>query len=175
MATKKHRYVLGKVDYNSSGRRNCEAAITWELQDGRFSMSAEIWNPCKSDIYYCGQCVDTVAAYFPDDRKARRMVEIWRRWHLNDMKADCEHQREESWDKRPIDPAKPLNTYGKHFPGQSHDTWNMLAWVRRDEHPDGLLSHPCPVCGYKYGTAWNREEIPDEVLAEIATWSAREE
>jgi hypothetical protein len=33
-----------------------------------------------------------------------------------------------------------------------------------EEHPDGMLCRPCPVCGYKYGTAWLREEVPFPVL-----------
>ena len=38
------------------------------------------------------------------------------------------------------------------------------GWVRPEEHPDGKLCKPCPVCGYKYGTAWKREELPQEVV-----------
>lgn len=26
---------------------------------------------------------------------------------------------------------------------------------------------PCPDCGYKYGRAWNTEEVPEAVLTEI--------
>lgn len=40
-------------------------------------------------------------------------------------------------------------------------------WVSPAEHPDGLLSKPCEVCGYKYGTAWLREDVPVEVLREL--------
>lgn len=39
-----------------------------------------------------------------------------------------------------------------------------LGWTRQDKHPDGLLCKPCPVCGYKYGTAWRAEEVPQEVV-----------
>jgi hypothetical protein len=38
------------------------------------------------------------------------------------------------------------------------------GWVTVDEHPEGLLNKPCPVCGYKYGSAWNKETVPDGVL-----------
>lgn len=95
------------------------------------------------------------------------LLAVWKLWHLNDMQAACEHQRAEGWSKRPIDPAKPLTAYGRHFAGQSSDTWNMLAWVRRKEHPEGLLSHPCSVCGYKYGTQWLSVEVPAQVIAFI--------
>lgn len=39
-----------------------------------------------------------------------------------------------------------------------------LGWLRPDEHPDGILTKPCPVCGYKYGSAWKTEQVPDDVL-----------
>lgn len=88
----------------------------------------------------------------------------WKRWHLNDLRPGCEHQSADGWDKRPIDPDKPTTAYGRHFDGQQHDSWNLLGWVRPDEHPEGLLTRPCPTCGYKYGSAWMREEAPTDIL-----------
>lgn len=41
------------------------------------------------------------------------------------------------------------------------------GWVRHEEHPDGLLSKPCPVCGYKYGSAWRKEPLPADVVAAV--------
>jgi hypothetical protein len=38
------------------------------------------------------------------------------------------------------------------------------GWLTQEEHPDGVLCKPCPVCGYKYGTAWRFEEVPAEVI-----------
>ena len=93
-----------------------------------------------------------------------QLDEVWSRWHGNDMRAGCEHQRAERWNERPIDPTKPLSVYGKHFEGQRQDSWNMLGWVRPDEHPEGLLTKPCEVCGYKYGSAWLNEPVPQDVL-----------
>jgi hypothetical protein len=40
--------------------------------------------------------------------------------------------------------------------------WNSHLY--QSEHPEGILMKPCPVCGYKYGTAWNKEELPEEVI-----------
>lgn len=34
------------------------------------------------------------------------------------------------------------------------------GWVR----PEGLLCKPCPVCGYEYGSAWLKREVPEEIL-----------
>ncbi len=43
-----------------------------------------------------------------------------------------------------------------------------LGWVRPEEHPEGMLGRPCEVCGYGYGTAWRREEVPAGVVAFLA-------
>lgn len=55
-------------------------------------------------------------------------------------------------------PRKPL------YQGDSrdHEEIKTLGWLRPSQHPDGLLTKPCPVCGYKYGTAWLHEEIPEQ-------------
>lgn len=40
----------------------------------------------------------------------------------------------------------------------------MLGWLTQEEHPDGILSKPCPVCGYKYGHGWKKEEVPEDII-----------
>lgn len=40
-----------------------------------------------------------------------------------------------------------------------------LGWLRPSEHKDGMLCRPCPTCGHKYGSSWEREDVPDDVLA----------
>ena len=134
-------------------------------------MSAEIWNVKGSDILCGGQCVEDVLGHFPKSAKHDRMIEIWKRWHLNDSRASCEHQRAEKWEERPIDPSKPTNVYGKHFEGQKRDSWNMATWVRKKDWSGGLMCEPCSVCGYEYGSAWLKEELPANVIAEIESWN----
>ena len=174
----KGTYCPGKIDYNGSGRKNCRVTIDWELKEtekgATFSAIGNVWNPRETHCYSCGQNLDTIAIYFGGNKKVQRIVEIWQRWHMNDMKAGCTHQRAERWDERPIDPTKPTNAYisltrdGESRPYYSG--WNMLAWAKRSEHPQGLLGEPCEVCGYRYGTAWLHDEIPAEIIAEIKNW-----
>lgn len=145
--------TLGKIDYNGSGRRNCRAELTWSLENGRFSMQAAVWNPRESDCYTCGQCVDEVVAYFPQDKQAQRMAAVWRRWHLNDMKAGSPAQ--EQWLRdNPIDRAEYA------YPKSRYEVVSAkLAAV-------GLN----PDQGYNYGSAWKLEELPPDILAEIRAW-----
>ena len=59
-------------------------------------------------------------------------------------------------------PCKPL------FSGdRGHEETKTLGWLRPSEHPDGILARPCPVCGYKYGTKWLEDPIPERDLRRI--------
>lgn len=90
----------------------------------------------------------------------RRLVQVWKTWHLNDMRAGCEHQRAAKWEDVRINPDELPNSYA------NRDKGGILAmWVYKSEHPKGLLCEPCPVCGYKYGSAWLYEPVPDDVIA----------
>jgi len=39
-----------------------------------------------------------------------------------------------------------------------------LGGLYPSEHPEGLLGQPCPTCGHKYGSAWKKREVPEDVL-----------
>lgn len=176
----------------------------------------------------CGQCIEEIRKGEPVGNWNREMLdklcEIWDRWHLNDMRPYCEHQKELRWDElarkqvtlynyrlnheaikkqqeaekaalialregkafqpteeqvayatmpyfiktheelsaemaKMYEPKKPL------YPGDSgHTETKMLGWLNPKEHPDGILSKPCPVCGYKYGTSWKKEDVPKDVI-----------
>lgn len=57
------------------------------------------------------------------------------------------------------EPRKPL------FAGDRGATEiKTRGWVRWDESELGILCKPCPVCGYKYGTSWKFEEVPQDVI-----------
>ena len=142
-------------------------------------------------------------------------VRVWERWHLNDMRAGCEHQREHDVGRTVEVVSYGLTPAAYHLRLATRerittaalkgelieltateralaelDTWfrdlhatpdadsplsgcyevkkreqKAVGWVTQNEHPEGMLSRPCDVCGYKYGSAWLKEEVPAEVLA----------
>ena len=57
------------------------------------------------------------------------------------------------------EPRRPVYAGDK-----GHTESKTLGWLNPSEHPDGILAKPCPVCGYKYGTAWKCEPVPDNAL-----------
>ena len=51
------------------------------------------------------------------------------------------------------------------YPGDSGATEEKTrGWVKFSESDLGILCKPCPVCGYQYGTAWQIEEVPQEII-----------
>jgi hypothetical protein len=77
-----------------------------------------------------------------------RLLELWDRWHLNDMRAGSPAQ--EAWLR-----ANPVSF---KYP-ESHYEKASAALADAGLNPDAD--------GYRYGHAWNREEIPADVVAEI--------
>ena len=139
-------FNLGKVDYNRSGRRNCMATIELTWDGSRCSIRASIWNPRGTDIYIGGQCVEEVAAYFPGNKLAQRLVAIWRAWHLNDMKAGSPAQ--EAWlAANPVTAVYPESHYVKASealaavglnPGPGNTAIPYLAMSGAPTHPQGV-------------------------------------
>lgn len=57
------------------------------------------------------------------------------------------------------EPKKPL------YSGDTGATEiKKLGWLNKEEHPDGILGKACPICGYKYGTSWVKEDVPEEII-----------
>ena len=172
----------------------------------------------------CGQCVDEIRGGKPEglwtDEMLAKFCDVWDRWHLNDMRPYCKHQKELGWDKLgtkkvtiyhysltheyfmkqrelknrvncklgedwfatltdeekelwnlpaqktswdPLDDSRyePRNKQ-KWYSGATEE--KTLGWLYPDEHPEGILTKPCPVCGYKYGSTWKTEQVPEDVL-----------
>ena len=182
----RHKYTLGKCDGYGNGRKSCLAVINWELKDGAFSMSAEVWNSLRTDIIRGGQCVDEVAAYFPHDMKAARMVAIWRRWHLNNLRAGTPKQeaklKELSSQAEQLLRTQYDGDASRHFydDAMTKPNWHSICrlfgfqsyyeWACQQLEDIGILED----AGHKYGTAWLTEELPPAVVAEIESWSAKQ-
>lgn len=92
-----------------------------EYNDGRISISG-VEGPLKSGNARgsCGQMYDGIIEAIERDLwkpeaatgwtndSAREFVRLWKLWHLNDMKPECEHQRAAGW---PEMAAEKIITY----------------------------------------------------------------
>ena len=181
--------------------------LTIKIADGNLSISG-------SSRYSCGQVYDSIK---PADKYQKALIDLWKRWHLNNLNARCEHQRK-LWNtseelkittyietthlyqrinkvkdlinKKLVDTGeikvgkltreilaisgfyndvtiKTLSPYlQKQFKVYKEET-KTAGWIRESEHEKGLLCKPCPVCGYKYGTKWLKEELPPKIETAI--------
>jgi hypothetical protein len=138
---------LGKVDAFGSGRRinAVEIEIRIENDGRRLAITGGIWNGRHTDYASCGQNLDQIGRLFPGSAKVQRIVKVWERWHLNDLRAGDPAQ--ENWLRE--------NGRGRDYT----ETVDRLAEA-------GLLVHD----GYRYGSAWLSEELPAEIVAEVQSW-----
>jgi hypothetical protein len=185
----------------------------------RLSISGDTYYAGAPDIESGGQIREDVRRLLGDDgaaltrprEKILRLLDIWERWHLNDCRAGCEHQRAawnplekihlvtyklrtDIWVKQRMvrDLASRKLAEGETVT-YAPDEWSLVnlpyevtrdiddpapgpeyevakheektaGWVKPAEHPRGILCKPCPECGYKYGSAWLYEPIPEDVV-----------
>lgn len=172
-----------------------------------------------------GQCLDVIPDFVKtlegeSKDELNAIYELWKKYHLNDMHADCEHDIHGKVESEKItlytysfkgfyseldDKLKLIennsllrsniklpnylkavkNNYRysftseyslSHFPRKIRKLYKLdktetktRGWVHYDEKwtPSGVLCKPCPVCGYKYGTAWIYRPIPNNDLERI--------
>lgn len=154
---------LGKVDYEGRGRKINAVDIETKIKDipkarhwdtlkevknvPVLSISGNVWNSRHSDIISGGQNYDTISELFPSNKKVQRLVEIWKEYHLNDMKAGTKLQTE------------ALNKWRKEN--------NIKGWDydQAVEHLKSVDLYKDK--GYSYGSGWLYEPIPGEVIKEL--------
>lgn len=93
-----------------------------------------------------GQNLDSIAKKYPNDKKAREIVKVWRKYHLNDMQAGTPAQME----------------YLKQF---KKDRLDYTQQCQKLEQVGLLIDN-----GYKYGSSWLYKSIPDDVIELIKSW-----
>ena len=199
----RHMSIYVKVEYSA---------------DGKLSLSGvEGPLPSGNCLGSCGQInMDglNIENYAPgwNSGMVAKLTKLWDRWHLNNMRAGCEHQRGEGWEREqvqivtyrlqsailrqqnvlkrdneerlasgetvtpteddmillslPFEGTAPVG-FELPFPELYNVQNTETKWtngLKPSEHPKGILTKACPECGYKYGSAWNKETVPDEVL-----------
>lgn len=93
-------FEFGKIDYNGTGAKRNLVTVTVEYrnENGRevFSACGDIWNAGKSSVLCGGQCLDTIAEYIKTPL-FNAIFRLWKLYHSNDMRSECEHQRAAGW------------------------------------------------------------------------------
>lgn len=72
-----------------------------------------------------------------------KLMDIWDKWHLNDLKAGCKHQ------ERLI--KHLVKIYG-------------LDFFKIDNIMKIKEFNRCSICGYRYGSKWLKINVPEKVI-----------
>ena len=129
---------LGKIDYNGTGRKINQVEIEIRLKD---TDKGKVFSAVGS--IWNSQHTDWICG----GQNIDKIYEFFK----NDKKVETIYN---IWKKY------HLNDF---HPGCEHQ--RALGWEEDgyEKHP----SEPCPVCGYKFGSFWNFEEIPNDIIKEI--------
>lgn len=235
-------FNFGKFDCTGNGIKNNTIEIEVEyIQTNKgmeFSACGNVWNGNYSDIVMGGQCLDDLQQYLKDNETFNTLHRLWKKYHLNGMHPECEHQRNLGWEEmakkevyiyhwrlngktlskmneikntalknlsevgeaciteeeqKIMSLNYSLDTYTETLDdelAEFYEPYNSstsiikfkeiqkLGWLKQGKHPEGILSKPCPICGYKYGSAWLYMPIPEEddkIIRELMTGEKLEE
>lgn len=151
----KKRNVIhcGKVDALGSGRKINEAEIEIEWDGERLSICGTIWNAMHTKVVACGQCSKELAKHQNIRIKFKELLDIWKRWHLNDMRAGSPRQE-----------AALEEFKNTHFSYDDACAYLKDIGLYKDTE---FIYKGKP---YEYGQAWLVEQIPAEVVKRIEYW-----
>ena len=133
--------------------QNVEIEVNLNEDKGTLSISGNVYNRLKTDIIAGGQLEEEIKEYvtkysIPMD-KLNEIIAIWKRWHLNDLRAGTPKQEE------------AVNIWLSK--GNKYDYANACEYLKSIKlYNDN---------GYKYGTAWKKEELPYSVKQTILSWN----
>lgn len=160
------KFKFGKVAAQTSRKENL-VTVEVELkekEEGKpvFTASATVWNRLHTDCIMGGQCLDTIFDGYYQQLENKELFKkiyyLWKRNHLNDMNAWCEHQE---YGKGVHD----IKVKVHHLRG--NDEYKRLAKVR--ELPDEYLEvteeglKNVPMALYEHSTLYgNRTGIEEK-------------
>ena len=137
--------IIQPYNGKTYGGRSFKAYVEIEYTNGNLSLQGvEGPLPSGACLGSCGQIGMhfNLDNYTPakgwDKASILQLMEIWKLYHLNDMRAECEHQR--------------------------------LNGITYESDPQNV----CPICGYKIGSAWKFQPVPEEILSILTSYPEAE-
>ena len=154
---------MNKIVFIGNNEQNHRVFCRIRIKDGNLSITG-VESPLSN-----GDCLGSAGQIVTNYKEAsshivsyakgwnevmfKRFIDVWDKWHLNDMVSHCEHVDLIAYNKE-------LEVKGK---------MKAALWVYPSEHPEGYLTRECPVCGYKQGTKWLKRELPVDVIEFLAS------
>lgn len=160
------KFTFGKISaYNNAGRKDNLVEVEIRLEEKEegkpvFTASATVWNRLQTDCVMGGQCLDTLQEQYGNQLENKllfkQIYELWKKYHLNDLNAWCEH-----------------NNYGKncHVPVKIHHlrgNSEYEALVDKRELPERYLEvteeglKNVPMALYEHSTLYGKTGIEEK-------------
>ena len=137
-----------KIDWYGRDWRDCRVEVELRLEDtDQGAVFAACARPRGTGIVGGGQCLDELLPLIPDPA-FHSLVDMWRRYHLNDMHAGTPEQEAE---------------VKRWLGGRGYE----YTAAREHLREVGLLTVEHNGKPYTYGTGWLYEPIPADDLARI--------
>lgn len=140
-------FQFGKIGLYGKRKINSvevEVALEDDSDKPVFTTSATVWNQSQTDCILAGQCLDTLVPYLKNNELFMKIHRLWKLYHLNNMKAGTPKQE------------AAVEEYLKDHKYDYKEVCDYLESIN-------LLEDN----GYKYGTSWLYEPIPENDLEEI--------
>lgn len=156
--------TLGKVDYEGTGRkinevevgveiRNKENAINWDTLETvhdvpEIAITGRVWNCKKTDTVAAGYILPRLPKFLPlgeNKNNLNRLVSIWREYYNNDVKVGTIRQ---------VEALQAAGITGDNYYYDEAVRHLKLIGLYEDN-------------GYKYGSGYLYEPIPESIIAEI--------
>lgn len=138
---------LGKADYNETGRKNCPVTIDIELREtvGEFT---DIHHKKHNKILELSICGNIWNPRKTDIYTGGQCLDTILDYFPYSKKVS---RIAEIWERWHLNALKAGCTHQKQGDYSNHE----------------IAQQVCPHTGYKYGTSWLYEEIPEDVIEEI--------
>lgn len=198
--------------------RKTQNYVCIKYKNGNLSITGVV-APKGHEAYSFGRCYEKICNAIPGKGWSKEMLEklldIWEKYHLNDMRPYCSHQKALGWNELSkkkitivtysltnaayserhkleglavevargkavheftaeekkilcldysLESAETISEDLAFYYKESKRRVDLAGWIKEEKHPEGILEKPCPVCGYRYGSAWKREDVPSDVI-----------
>jgi len=160
-----HHAVTLSIDLKQKNEEQKGVDLKLHHNIVKLGISAGLWNLSRSDISQGGQMQDTLRDEFNKGNlrlkssvsrdEFMKFLDIWDRWHLNDLNAGTTKQRE---------------LVDEHRDDEKYAQFDTFL-----DRPKAILMDfkAEPDNGYSYGSAWLYEPLPDEVVNFIETFKTK--
>ena len=138
-------------------KRDCgfDTLVGYTPKYMELSICGNIWNSRHTDIVCGGQCIDEIAKYIKTPLM-QKIETIWKRWHLNGMKAGTPEQE--------VAVKKYRAEHGRRYDYTELCEYLKQIGLYEVEFTGKTVGRMYDHEPYKYGHAWIIEDLPEWVV-----------